>query len=137
MNILIVDGQGGGVGKTLVAGLKKSLPEIRITAVGTNCIATSVMKKAGADIAATGENAIRVNAARADIIAGPLGIIVPDSLYGEITGEMAAAIAAGSALKVLVPFNNCGVIVAGTDEKSAAESLEKALQIIEKAAKKE
>lgn len=135
MTVLIVDGQGGGVGKTLVSRLKKSLPDLRIIAVGTNSIATSVMKKAGADAAATGENAVRVNAAGADIIAGPLGIIVPDSLYGEITGVMAASIAASNALKVLVPFNNCRVMIAGADDKSAAETMENALEIIEKAVK--
>ena len=130
MTVMIVDGQGGGVGKALTAGLKKSLPQIQIIAVGTNSIATSAMKKAGADIAATGENAVRVNARRADIIAGPLGIIAADSLYGEISAEMANAIAASNALKVLVPFSNCQISVAGCGGKSSAELIADALQII-------
>ncbi len=130
MTVLIVDGQGGGVGKTLIAKLKKALPDLCIIAVGTNSIATSVMKKAGADIAATGENAVRVNARNAAIIAGPLGIIAADSLYGEITAQMANSIAASDAQKVLIPFNNCRIMVAGTNEKSAAPAIDDAVKTI-------
>ena len=130
MVVMIVDGQGGGVGRALTAGLKKLLPYTQIIAVGTNSIAASAMKKAGADVAATGENAVKVNARKADIIAGPLGIIAADALYGEITAEMANAISASDAWKVLVPFSNCQISVAGCGGKSSAELIAEALQII-------
>ena len=113
MKILVVDGQGGGVGKALISQLKSAMPQAVVIAVGTNSIAASMMKKAGADIAATGENAVRVNARTADVIAGPVGIIAADSLYGEITADMANAIAQSDAVKVLIPFQNCGVVIAG------------------------
>ena len=136
MNILVVDGQGGGVGKSLITRLKKVLPGVQIIAVGTNSIAASAMKKAGADIVATGENAVRVNSRKADIITGPVGIVAADALYGEITPEMAAAVAGSDALKVLIPFNNCGIFIAGCTEHSAGEFLEMAVEkIVEIAAK--
>ncbi|MBO5766760.1 MAG: DUF3842 family protein, partial [Lentisphaeria bacterium] len=91
MNILIVDGQGGGVGRQLVQAVKNSLPDSFVMAVGTNSAAASNMLKAGADAAATGENAVIVAARKADVIAGPIGIVVADSLYGEITPAMALA----------------------------------------------
>ena len=130
MNILIVDGQGGGVGKSLVARLKEALPGAQICAVGTNSIASSAMKKAGADIVATGENAVKVNSRKADVIAGPVGIVAADSLYGEITGAMAEAIGQSDAVKVLLPFNNCGIFIAGCDDVTPGILLEKAVKKI-------
>ena len=130
MNILVVDGQGGGVGKSLITRLKKVLPGAQIIAVGTNSIAASAMKKAGADIVATGENAVRVNSRKADIITGPVGIVAADALYGEITPEMAAAVAGSDALKVLIPFNNCGIFIAGCDDVTPGILLEKAVKKI-------
>ena len=84
MTILVVDGQGGGVGRQLAAQIKETFPDVRLMAVGTNTIATSAMLKGGADNAATGENAVIVAARKADVIVGPLGIVVADSLGGEI-----------------------------------------------------
>ena len=115
MRILIVDGQGGGIGKELINKLKKALPEVGIIAVGTNSIASSVMKKAGADIVATGENAVIVNSRYADVIAGPVGVIAADALYGEVTPAMANAIAGSRAEKVLIPFKGCGIFIAGSE----------------------
>ena len=93
MNILIIDAQGGGIGKQLVASVRKNLPDADITAVGTNTVATTAMLKAGADRGATGENAVVVNCRRADVIIGPIGIVIADALLGEITPLMAAAVA--------------------------------------------
>ncbi|MCI5779273.1 MAG: DUF3842 family protein [Lentisphaeria bacterium] len=141
MKILVIDGQGGGIGKSLIAQLKLRLPDCRIIAVGTNSIAASVMKKAGADIVATGENAVRVNARNADIITGPVGIIAADALYGEISGEMANAVARSEADKVLIPFNNCGIFIVGISAGPPAELLaagvEKIVEIVNFAAKNE
>ena len=92
MNILVIDAQGGGIGKQVVAAIKQNMPEMEITAVGTNSAATTAMLKAGADHAATGENAVIVGCRRADVIVGPVGIVIADSLYGEITPAMALAV---------------------------------------------
>lgn len=106
MKIIIVDGQGGKMGKAVVAQLKLSCPTAELTAIGTNSIATSAMLKAGADYGATGENPVIVAARDADIIIGPLGIVIADSLLGEITPAMAAAIGSSPAHKILIPVNH-------------------------------
>ncbi len=85
VNVLVIDGQGGGLGKQLVAGISTQCPEARLTAVGTNSLAANAMLKAGAQRAVTGENAVVVNCRRADIIVGPIGIVIADALLGEIT----------------------------------------------------
>lgn len=105
MNILVIDGQGGGIGKLLVSGIKSEYPDFFVTAVGANSIATSAMLKAGADAAATGENAVCVGCRKADVIAGPVGIVIADALLGEITPKMATAIGQSDAKRVLVPVN--------------------------------
>lgn len=109
MHILVIDGQGGGIGKQLVEEIRKALPEALITAAGTNSIATSAMIKAGADNGATGENAVIVGCRNADIIAGPMGIVIADSLLGEITPAMAAAVGQSPALRILLPVNRCKI----------------------------
>ena len=85
MTIMVIDGQGGKMGKGLVEQLKKLCPEDEILAIGTNSIATAAMLKAGADAGATGENPAVVTSRTADIIVGPMGIVIADSLMGEIT----------------------------------------------------
>lgn len=116
MNILIIDAQGGGIGKQLVSAVKKNMPGVVVTVAGTNSTATSAMLKAGADNAATGENAIIVNSKRADVIIGPIGIVIADALLGEITPLMAKAIAQSSAKRILIPINHCDNIVVGVDD---------------------
>ena len=92
MNILVIDGQGGMIGRQLITEIRKSIPDAEITAVGTNTLATASMLKAGADSGATGENAVRVCTRRADVIIGPVGIVIADSLLGEVTPMLAAAV---------------------------------------------
>lgn len=118
MKIAVVDGQGGGIGKAIVEKLRKALPDCEITALGTNALATSAMLKAGAQDGATGENAVVVNVASADLIVGVIGILVANSMLGELTPKMASAIAESGAQKILLPLNRCGVEIVGT-EKSA------------------
>ena len=118
MNILIIDAQGGGLGKQVVTAVKQSFPEAEITAVGTNSAATSAMLKAGADHAATGENAVIVGCRRADVIIGPIGIVVADSMWGEITPAMAAAVGQSSARRILIPINHCDNIIVGVPDLS-------------------
>ena len=124
MEILIIDGQGGNLGRQLVRRLKEAAPQADVTAVGTNSTATENMLKGGADRAATGENAVIVNARRAKIIAGPLGIVMADALLGEVTPAMAAAVASSDAVRVLIPMNRCDTLVAGVGEKAMGELLE-------------
>ena len=115
MKILVIDGQGGGIGRALVEKLSAALPEQEILAVGANAIATAAMLKAGATAAATGENAVCVCAREADVIAGPIGIVLKDSMMGEITGAMAAAVGSAHAQRVLVPVLRCSTYLAGTE----------------------
>lgn len=118
MNILIVDAQGGGVGKQLVTAVKSAMPEAKIIAVGANSVATSQMLKAGADEAATGENPVVVASRKADVIMGPIGIVIADSMNGEITPLMATAIGQSDARRILIPLNTCNNIVAGVEDKN-------------------
>lgn len=130
VRVLIIDGQGGRMGAQLVEGLKNAVPAACITAVGTNAIATSAMVKAGASQAATGENAVVVNSRRADVIAGPLGIVMADSLLGEITPAMAAAVAQSEAFKVLLPVNRCNHAVVGVQDLTMGQLIAQAVQRI-------
>ena len=116
MNILVIDAQGGGIGKKLVSMLKENVPEAVVTAVGTNSAATSAMLKAGADEAATGENAVIVTSRKADIIIGPVGIVIADALLGEITPAMAVAVAQSRAKRILIPVNHCDNMVVGVSD---------------------
>ena len=131
MRIAIVDGQGGGVGKALAAALAERAPAgTEILALGTNSAATSAMLKAGAKFGATGENAIVVNAPRMDAIVGPVGIVVANSMFGELSPAMARAIGESPALKVLIPMERCGIIVAGGSSKTLQERIDEAVDIL-------
>ena len=124
MDILIIDGQGGNLGKLLTKRLREAVPRADITVVGTNSTATENMLKGGADRAATGENAVVVNARKAKIIAGPMGIVIADALLGEVTPTMAMAVGRSDAVRVLIPMNRCDTLVAGVGEKAMGELLE-------------
>lgn len=113
MNILIIDAQGGGIGRQLVAAIRENLPEAEITAVGTNTAATAAMLKAGAHHGATGENAVVVGCRRADVIIGPVGIVIADALYGEVTPAMALAVGQSAAKRILIPVNHCDNVIIG------------------------
>lgn len=132
MNILVVDGQGGGIGRQLVENIKRTFPALEITAVGTNVLATQAMLKAGADHAATGENAVIVGCRTADIIAGPVGIVIADSLWGEITPAMALAVSQSRAVRILIPMNQCSNWIAGVEEISAGKLIQSSLDKIRK-----
>ena len=114
MKILIIDGQGGRLGKLLIEKIKSDKPSLELIAVGTNSIATSVVLKAGADMGATGENPVVVNAKNADVIIGPVGIIVANALMGEVTPKMACAVGESEAFKLLIPVNKCNNYIVGT-----------------------
>lgn len=130
LNVLVVDGQGGMLGKQMVEAVRKLIPDAKITAVGTNTMATASMLKAGADNGATGENSVIVAVRSADIIVGPIGIVIADSLLGEITPKMAAAIGSSSAKKVLLPVNKCNNIIVGVGNKSTSFLIAEAIETI-------
>lgn len=132
MNILVIDSQGGGMGRQLVTAIKARFPQATVLAVGTNAAATTAMVKAGADSGATGENPVVVCAKRADIILGPIGIVIADSLMGEVTPAMAAAVGQSSAKRILLPVNQCDNIVVGVTELSMGKLVEQAMEQVEK-----
>jgi dihydrodipicolinate reductase len=121
MKILIIDGQGGKMGQAVVEQLKANFPDQELIAIGTNSIATSTMLKAGANMGATGENSAVYNSQDADIIIGPIGIIVANSLLGEVTPKMAAAISGSTAYKILIPSNKCNSHVVSTQNLNLTE----------------
>jgi hypothetical protein len=105
MKLMVMDGQGGGIGAAVIKGLRQSMgvdPEI--LALGTNSIATSKMMKAGANRGGTGENAILCTSRMADVIIGPLGILMTNAMMGEVTAEMASAVSSSGAIKILIPL---------------------------------
>lgn len=134
--ILVIDGQGGRIGCQIIQELISRKTDADILALGTNSCATSAMLKAGASAGASGENPIIVNAPRADIIIGPVGIIASNSLLGEITPRMAEAISDSKAEKVLIPVNRCKIIVAGTQSMKLGEYIQDAVNAVGKLLKK-
>lgn len=117
MKIVVIDGQGGRLGKLLVEGVRGRMPQAEIYAIGTNSLATAAMLKAGADFGATGENPVIRAVMDADGVLGPVGIVVANAILGEVTPAMAEAVGSCRAKKFLVPMNNCGVVVAGVSEQ--------------------
>lgn len=130
LNIVIIDGQGGGIGKNLIEQLVKKNPQLKIIAVGANAMAAQAMLKAGAFAAATGENAVIYNAKNADVIAGPIGIISANSMFGEISPAMALAVSESKAKKVLIPISKSGIYVVGTKENSMQSYIDDAVSYI-------
>lgn len=131
--ILIIDGQGGRIGSQLIEALRERIKDAEITAVGTNSIATANMLKASPDSAATGENPVIVACRKADVIAGPVGIVIADSLGGEVTPKMAKAVGQSNAARVLIPVNRCDNMVAGVGDVPLTALIRDAAGLIQKA----
>lgn len=130
MKILVIDGQGGGIGKNLIEQLKVNFPDSEITAIGTNSVATSNMLKAGADFAATGENSVIVACRETELIVGPIGIVMTDSMIGEITEKISSAVSRCSAPKILIPVSKCKAKIAGTKDCPFSKYISDAIKII-------
>ena len=129
MKIAVVDGQGGGIGKTIIEKLNGKIGKTNeLIALGTNSTATTGMIKAGANSGATGENAIKVMSKRVDIIVGPLAIMVPDAMMGEITTDIALSISSSKAKKILLPFNKCNMVIVGVQGKKLNKLIEELVQ---------
>lgn len=128
MNILIMDAQGGGIGRQLVTAIREALPDAEITAVGTNTAATAAMLKAGANHGATGENAVIVGCRRADVIIGPVGIVIADALFGEVTPAMALAVGQSRAKRILIPVNHCDNVIVGVAPLSMGAMIDAVVQ---------
>ena len=137
MRIAIIDGQGGGIGKHIVEKLRREFPEdVEILAIGTNALATSVMLKAGANEGATGENAVVFNAPRVDMILGPVSIMFPNAMLGEMTPAMATAISSSPAKKVLIPLARSGVEIVGLRSEPLPHMIEDLVARVRESIKK-
>ena len=134
MNIVVIDGQGGGIGRQLVGRLRERFPDAAITAVGANCSATNAMLKAGATSGATGENAVLVACRSAGVIVGPVGIVIADALGGEVTPAMATAVAQSPAKRVLLPFNHCDNVIVGVGDYNITRLVQCAVDEVAKLA---
>lgn len=136
MNLLVIDGQGGQLGSQIIKAIRNKYNDIYIMAVGTNATATASMIKAGANQGATGENPVIVASRKANVIIGPIGIVIADSLLGEITPKMAVAVGQSNATKILVPINKCENLVAGVPNLTTSalidDTLNKIQEIISK-----
>jgi hypothetical protein len=132
MNILIIDGQGGQMGAQLIKTILARFIDINITAVGTNATATASMIKAGAKQAATGENPVVVACRKADVIIGPIGIVIADSMHGEITPAMAIAVGQADATRILIPVNKCENMIAGIGDVTMSVMMEDVIRKLEK-----
>ena len=126
--ILVIDAQGGGIGKQLISEIRKKELQAEIIAVGTNSTASAQMLKAGANHAATGENPVLVNCRKADVILGPIGIVLADAMFGEITPAIAAAVGQSRAAKILIPMNSCGAYVVGVADRGIKSYIEEAIE---------
>ena len=129
--VVVVDGQGGGMGRGLVESIKKKWPKLHVRAVGTNSLATSAMLRAGADDGATGENAVVFNARQADLLLGPIGILTPNGLLGEVSPAMAGAVGASEAVKILLPSQRCSIRLAAGAPQPLQFYLDQALRLLE------
>jgi hypothetical protein len=131
MIVMVMDGQGGGIGATLIKGLRNAANrEMEIWALGTNSIATSRMMKAGANKGATGERAIVRTSAKVDVIIGPLAIVVPDAMMGELTPSMASAVSASEAKKILIPLTQENIELVGVTGEPLPHLVDQVVEII-------
>lgn len=130
MKIMIMDGQGGGVGRSLVEELRQAYPGAELVAVGTNAAATANMMKGGTVLGATGENAVVYNSRRADVIVGPIGIVMANAMLGEITPQMAEAVASSEAKILLIPMSRCNATVMGVEGRKLSDYIKEAVEKI-------
>ena len=130
MVVAVVDGQGDGIGRAIVEKVKAAMPQLRVIALGTNSAATGQMLRAGADDGATGENAIIHNMQHVDVVVGVIGILSANSMMGELSPAMAAAIGGSHTYKVLLPINRCHIHVVSVEEAPLGKHIDHAVDAI-------
>ena len=131
MIVAVVDGMGGGIGVQIVTQLRQELPlDVEILALGTNAVATDKMMRVRANRGASGENAIRVSIGQADFILAPIGVVIPNSLMGEVTPAIAEAIAGAPARKLLLPINQPHFEIVGIEWKALTKQISAAIEVI-------
>ena len=131
MKLMVMDGQGGGIGGAIIKALRGSVGnDLVILALGTNSIATSRMMKAGANRGATGENAIVRTSQVVEVIIGPISILMANSMMGEVTPQMAAAVCSSGAEKILVPLTQEKVRIIGVSGEPLPHLVDKVVKII-------
>ncbi len=132
MTVMVMDGQGGGIGAAIIKGLREHYGnDLEIYALGTNSIATSKMMKSGANRGATGENAIIRTCMNVDVIIGPVAIIMANSMMGEVTAGMTEAVSSCPARKILIPLTQENVNIVGTTGEPLPHMVQKAVKLIE------
>lgn len=132
LHVLVMDGQGGQLGSQLIKALQAYQDQLNIIAVGTNATATAAMLKAGAKQVATGENPVIVACRKADVIIGPIGIVIADAMLGEVTPAMAVAVGQSDATRILIPVNKCENLIAGVSNLPMSALIQDAVAKLEK-----
>ena len=131
MKLMVMDGQGGGIGAAVIKGLRQSIGvDLEILALGTNSIATSKMLRAGANRGGTGENAIRCTTQITDVIVGPLGILMTNAMMGEVTAEMASAVSSSNAFKILIPLTQEKVRLVGVSGEPLPHLVNQVIEMV-------
>lgn len=130
MNIAVVDGQGGGIGRAIVEKVKKAFPDLNVMALGTNAVATGQMLRAGADEGATGENAIVHNMQHVDVVIGVIGILNANAMMGELSPAMASAIGGSHTYKILLPINRCHIHVVSVEDLPLGSHIDNAVEVL-------
>lgn len=132
MRIMVMDGQGGGIGATLIKGLRETIGnDVEILALGTNSIATSRMMKAGANKGATGENAIVRTSRMVDIIIGPIAVLMANTMMGEVTPQMAEAVCSSPARKFIIPLTQEKVRIVGVTDEPLPHLVNQVVKLIQ------
>jgi len=132
VRLMVLDGQGGGIGATLIKGLRASLGlDLEILALGTNSIATSRMMKAGANRGGSGENAIVRTSHGVDVIIGPVSILMANAMMGELTPKMATAVSSSPATKILIPLTQERVRIVGISREPLPHLVNLAVTMVE------
>jgi hypothetical protein len=132
MKLCVIDGMGGKIGAQIISQVRERFPDLEIYALATNAVAAHQMLKAGANKGASGENAIVVTVREVDIIIGPLAIVIPNSMMGELTPKMAEAIASSRAEKILLPITYPKINLIGTEEKPLPHLMEEGIDLLVK-----
>lgn len=130
MRLCVIDGMGGKIGAQIITQVREFFPDLEIYALATNAVAAHQMLKAGANKGASGENAIVLTVQDVDVIIGPLAIVIPNSMMGELTPKMAEAIATSKAKKILLPITYPSIDLVGVEKKPLPHLMEEGIELL-------